>query len=603
MRRTAALRWPRIAAAALVSALVVGDARLPADTFSVGTGISCTHSSVVSAVAAAAATAGSDTIRIVNPVIMSAPAILTNESPVTFTGTTSCTSSTPQLRSISLGDADFQLTGTWVEMYNLDIVGTGFRRIMTLNGAIVTLHATSLSNGWATFGGNVHLSAGASIVLQNSSRIHDGHAPSGFGGGVYCTGGGTIGVQSGSSIDHNVAGAEGGGVYLDGCNLNVSTGGVIPAAAAFGSTGGGRGDSVEDGLPVDDAGGSDFYYGIAHNEAQGQSNGDSVGGGGGVFAKNGSTIVLNKGWIVYNKSKDSNGGGLHLRGSDTTAELVDSRVSQNQALGITGAHGGGFYLTDQASLTMDRSTLPCGDGYRCSLLDTNQALLGDNIGGTLLVEGGAEARIRQTFLSGGAAGDRGGVGFVRGTGSRLYFEGVMLWQNGGAPLVVAEANGLADLRFVSAAGNTLGGGAGGLLYPDDDGTTNLFSSVVVESVGEYVFGGPPAVGADGFTDCLLTHDSSLAGSTIYHQTDVNLVFAGAASGDLRLRGGSPAIDKCDDFYVSPTDTDIEVQARDIDNPSSPNTLGYFDLGADEYHPIFVDGFQSGNTNAWSAKVP
>jgi hypothetical protein len=603
MRRTSALRWPRIAAAALLAALFVGDARLPADTFSVGTGVSCTHSSVVSAVAAAAATAGSDTIRIVNPVTMSAPAILINESAVTFTGTTSCTSSTPQLRSISLGDGDFQFTGTWVEMYNLDIVGTGFRRIMTLNGAIVTLHATSLSNGWSTFGGNVHLSAGASIVLQNGSRIHDGHATTGFGGGVYCTGGGTIGVQSGSSIDHNVAGVAGGGAYLDGCNLNVSTGGVILAAAALGSTGGAGDASTEDDLSVDGAGGGDFYYGIAHNETQGESNGDSVGGGGGVFAENGSSIVLDKGWLVYNESKDSNGGGLHLRGNDTTAVLIDSRVARNFALGINDTHGGGFYLTDQASLTMHRSALQCGDGYRCSLLDTNQALLGDNLGGTLFVEGGAEARIRQTFLNGGLAGDRGGVGFVRGAGSKLFFEGVMLWQNGGAPLVVAESGGLADLRFVTAAGNALGGGAGGLLYPDTNGTTNLLSSVVVESLGEYVFGGPPAVGADGFMDCLLTHDASLSGSTVYHQTDVNVVFAGAASGDLRLRGGSPAIDHCDDFYAVPTDTDIEVQVRDVDNPSSPNSYGFYDLGADEYHPIFVDGFQSGNTNAWSAKVP
>lgn len=260
---------------------------------------------------------------------------------------------------------------------------------------------------------------------------------------------------------------------------------------------------------------------------------------------------------------------------------------------IGGGQGGAAFVANQATLLIERSSAPCAAGYRCSLLDTNQSLTGAlNLGGTLKVQSGSKATIRQTMITGAMAFHGGGVALVEGSGSEIRFEGVMFTQNSSPPLVWARNGGKADLRYVSVAENNLGGGLGGFVKSDEGGDVTLLSSVVIESPGEYVFGFASIPGA-AFVDCLLTHDTTLIDDTIWYA-------AGPSAGDLRLRWASAAIDHCDDYYAEPVDTDIELQARGVDVPSAPDALGYNDLGADEWHPIFVDGFGSGNSAAWSS---
>ena len=66
---------------------------------------------------------------------------------------------------------------------------------------------------------------------------------------------------------------------------------------------------------------------------------------------------------------------------------------------------------------------------------------------------------------------------------------------------------------------------------------------------------------------------------------------------------SPAIDSCDTFSYTPLDSDFDLDARGFDLVSVPNLLGPFDRGADEVVPLFANGFESGNTSAWSSTSP
>lgn len=80
--------------------------------------------------------------------------------------------------------------------------------------------------------------------------------------------------------------------------------------------------------------------------------------------------------------------------------------------------------------------------------------------------------------------------------------------------------------------------------------------------------------------------------TMLALADVGFVSPGAPSFDYHLQESSPAIDQA---TGSATTTDIDGETR-----TSP------DIGADEFvrrDEIFSDGFESGNTSAWSATVP
>ena len=449
--------------------------------------------------------------------------------------------------------------------------------MIAIDAGIATLVGSTLQGGGDFYGGNVRLGAGGSIQLLSGSVIRDGEATF-DGGGIYCTGGGTVWVYAGSGVSENRA-ARGGGIFLDGCTLELSAGG--PAMAAL--------DPDDAGAPAPEGMG-DPYWGIWYNQA--------TAAGGGVYAQDGADIVANRASIRENRA-EGRGAGLYLTGSGTSATLIDSEMVRNFL--VDGSQGAAAVVANQATLLVERSNAPCDAGYRCSLLDRNQVVLSaSGPGGMLKVESGGKATIRQTMITGAlVAYEGGGVALVEGSGSEIWFEGVMFTQNSSGPLVWARNGGKADLRYVSVTENNLGGGLGGFVKSDEGGDVTLLSSVVIESPAEYVFGFASIPGT-AFVDCLLTHDNDLAGATIWHATDPSVVFADPASGDLRLRSASAAIDHCDDYYAEPVDTDIELQARGVDVPSVPNTLGYNDLGADEWYPIFVDGFDSGNSSAWSS---
>jgi len=77
--------------------------------------------------------------------------------------------------------------------------------------------------------------------------------------------------------------------------------------------------------------------------------------------------------------------------------------------------------------------------------------------------------------------------------------------------------------------------------------------------------------------------------TMLSTADVAFAAPGSPFFDYHLLGTSPAIDEA---TGSTTVTDVDGDAR-----TDP------DIGADEFGPLFSDGFESGNTSAWSVTVP
>ena len=80
-------------------------------------------------------------------------------------------------------------------------------------------------------------------------------------------------------------------------------------------------------------------------------------------------------------------------------------------------------------------------------------------------------------------------------------------------------------------------------------------------------------------------------------TDANPAwFVDESAGDLHLQpGAAAAIDQLDPLAAC---------SDDFDGTARPATAGAVDVGADELTgTLFADGFESGDTSAWTATIP
>lgn len=460
------------------------------------------------------------------------------------------------------------------------------------SGSVVILdNDVFLQAGKANDGGNAHLSGGASMVMLSGSMVWQGEADFN-GGGVYCTGPGTVGIADGALVRENDAGFNGGGIYAtSGCTVNVLAGGP----SVFGPT---------------------VFEGVWNNRAG--SN------GGGIYATSGVSVnVLGssaEAASVRDNTAEGRGGGIYATGAGTLVDILSAEVVDNS--GFEG--GGGFYLANGADLLMERDLATCARGVRCSLLagNTTASLAGMTTeGGAIAVTGGAVAAIRQTYITGNGAAQGGDVALVDGSGSSLLLEGAVLYDNDGVGThILARNGGHARVAHSSIWGSSAPGLGMYLLQAGNNGRVDLYSSLVVEGQGlapagggtDKVFG-PPGSGGQHHASCVIVHEAgslpAAALATSQVETDPAQLWSSPATGDPHLKSGAEAVDFCNTSAYSPVDGDIDAEARGLDDPGVPNLFGPYDLGADERpagpdpEPIFSDGFESGNTSAWSTTVP
>ncbi|MCH9651657.1 MAG: hypothetical protein K0U98_25750 [Deltaproteobacteria bacterium] len=581
--------FPRRAAAFLLTCSLASAAG--AELITVGPlANGCDFDNLVGAIVRAALTPEGDTIAIAtNRTFTSSTAlILSNEANVTMRGVQSCSNTARFRRTITAtrGDLlDFRSTNLTIEALRLTADLDGDRLITADGGMLVTLDDSQIDNGMAVDGGNILLTDGASLLIEGDARVALGNATFN-GGGIHCSGGGTVALLQGAVVDSNTAANNGGGIYASGCAVNVLSGGT---------------------------GAGGVFLGVSDNTAEGD--------GGGIYARAGADVIVagtstTPATIAGNRARGE-GGGVALGGASTVVTIQDSEVMDNEAFGL----GGGLFVFSNAMLTMERTLGNCNRDDRCSFLGRNTSggpIGAINFGGALAVEGGGQAEILQTYLTLNDAADAGNVIWVDGTGSFVLVESSVFYDNSSRGThVLASNGGVARLAFISAWGSSVSGNGMIFAQAEAGGTVGLFSSLVIEGNGTSPTGGPPdrvfgPPGTGGIyqADCVFGHEiASLptGRGTMMARTDPASIWANPAAGDPHLLPAGDAVDYCDTVIYTPVGSDLDLEARGIDAPIS-NFLGPFDIGADESPgilppEIFADGFESGNTSAWTLTVP
>jgi hypothetical protein len=450
-------------------------------------------------------------------------------------------------------------------------------RPLDLAGRLVaTIDDALISNGEEDEGGNLRM-IGPNVILQlvGSTRIYLGESL-GDGGGIYCSGGGTIGIDDQAKVTNNHAGGSGGGIDLNGCTLNLYTGSATEANCGAAAT----------------------LAGVACNSADGS--------GGGISASGGATVNL-LGGAAAPASVEANtadqGGGLYLTGAGTTATAVNAEIRAN--LGTF--EGGGVYVRAGATFDMWVDVPFCPRGPRCSLIEDNAAPAAGGKGGALAADSGALVSIRQTTLGQNSAQQLGSAVFVEDNGSLVELEGVISYGHDGS---LNEAYFQSeDLAHLTVAFSTISEATGccqGLFDTGNNARVEVFSSILLGRAFE-----EPSAGSEVRTvDCLIASETASlpAGEGIEALGDPAAIFQNYAGNDYRLKAGSQPVDFCDTTVYAPAAGDLELQARGYDVATVPNSpFGPFDLGADEWRPLFTCGFEPATAcdaiADWSAHVP
>ena len=329
--------------------------------------------------------------------------------------------------------------------------------------------------------------------------------------------------------------------------------------------------------------GSDVSLALHYSEISGNT--ASFGGG---LSNNDGRVTIAHALVTDNEASLGGGGFYNLDGDGTARfEVHWSEISQNRALGCTNS------TDDEGGGIKSGGGLADMKIYESTISD-NTARRGGGISntGTMRIENSTISGNRGVLSAGCSLGGSQEGGIRAGDITDLYNSTVtdnFATAHGGI-----GASGHVFLYDTILAGNTAGTVANPA--PSD---CNTYSSGTLHVSGSNLLGAVdqfcnlvPTVGAV-ITDLRGTIESPLdpllgpladnGGSTLTHA----------------LLSGSPAIDGGDATTCRPTDQRGLVRPVDGDGDGT----AVCDIGAIEYRgPIFGDGFESGNTLAWSGAV-
>lgn len=272
------------------------------------------------------------------------------------------------------------------------------------------------------------------------------------------------------------------------------------------------------------------------------------------------------------------GGAVYTMGS---LDVQDSLITGNQAY-----QGGGLYLdgsttVDNTTISANTATTLGGGGItihsqdltvRRSLFHNNQADSED--GGGIQTWGTAVTKVVNSTFEGNTAPDGGAISCKYGGTASFYSLTITFNQatTGGG---ISCPDGLLEGSILHRNAATLG--------PEIYGT--------LESLG--------------YNLIATTSGATITGTTTGNLIGVNpslepLADNGGKTQTRALRIGSPAIDTGPPACSGLT-TDQRGYPRPVDGDMGGTNE--CDIGAYEFGTIFADGFESGNTSAWSLTVP
>jgi hypothetical protein len=284
---------------------------------------------------------------------------------------------------------------------------------------------------------------------------------------------------------------------------------------------------------------------------------------GGALRVDGATLALNRVTVTDNASSDKS-GGLDTAGSNVT--VVDSTFSFNLALGGGGAIGNG----NGSVMVIERSTV-VGN-------------VATGLGGGGIGNYGMVAIVNSTISRNSDVGTFGGGGGIGSTGTVVLVSSTV-WDNlSTGPL---GGGGIGNAGEIDVKGSIVGGSLSG------GDCVNLF--VFTAAGTNFDTDGTCAALDAGFqqvstAQLALEALASNGGTTQTHALAASSIALDAAI-DCTLVDG-----------ITPVTTDQRGVARPIDGDEDGNAT--CDVGAYERDPpLFEDGFESGDTLAWSQATP
>lgn len=368
-----------------------------AHAFSVGNDAACTHTSIQAAIDAAKALGDTaiHTIIVANNASYTGQALVADGVSLSIEGGfADCSAPSPNApptEILGAGNGGFPVLVVQnfstdpprvVKLSNLvlafggstDSTGGGMRVQghvqVELAGVRVRQNQAAQGGGISVFGYDSNhpalLRVGASA--NRISVIDQNHAPTGAGGGVFVGGNAQALFGRNAVAIAGNQGNSGGGLYVAGsgqAQLNVSTGTVLPPAP-----------------------------GLERNRAV---------MGGGVFVDNGGFLSVDPGYTIADNQASADGGGIAAYGATAQVYLFATKVHGNRADsdGNTVGCGGGVYADSGAAITMfgDLPAPVCSPTEACSRLDDNDATQGGGICATF----GAKVLLLGTQAKGNAA--------------------------------------------------------------------------------------------------------------------------------------------------------------------------------------------------------
>ncbi len=605
-------RPPILLLAACLGCCAVASGDALAAIFTVGSGAGCSHGTIQSALNAAAAAPGADTVRLTRS--------LTYE---------------PEANTIN-------------DSENLNLVGGFATCTQTVSDNIKTV--VSGAGGAAATVLRVFAGTGVVVKLRHLDITLGDPGGNTAGGGIYFQGDGVLEIIE-SGITNNTAGS-GGGIYALATGSNAEL--VISESTLItGNTARNNGGGVSIAGPLEMTMTAPSSL-IAFNKALGQAAGSGYGGGlqvaGPAIAYIGTSGVGGLGAIYGNTAIDGGGISIISGTSDGADALVHLYATvPTQPIGLIGNYasdtGGAVYLQSFQGVGVSYSTgRLCAWDFR---IDGNAARDGSaiylNSYSSIGLARGSEVRLNQPTCT-----RPGAVRCASGTPCNTISGNDAVNTNGqpsgGATLRVIEESFLDAFRF-EMRGNRAG---------DAIRSTGSFASVTIEdclladnevsrqlirteSEGSYtpvyILDCTLAGNTIGSTDVLHTESYTVLSNSIIHQPGhLTLAYSGSATGldvsnilasDIGTLPSDPGIISGDPSFVDPAngnyrlrryslatdfappvtgdDRDLDNQPRDQDLGSVPNLFGVRDLGAYERqvdasdcHPsdtVFCNGFE------------
>lgn len=475
--------------------------------------------------------------------------------------------------------------------------GNGVGTTLRITGPLeitVELERLRITNGSATGnGGGIHIKGGGREIVLSNVQVDQNHSD-GDGGGIRIQDapGTALYLLDLSVVVNNSAGGNGGGIA---CNMGgeSSNAWVIFDRGQINDNQGVNGGGVyaDNCLMASHAGG--LLQGIVGNQAS---------QGGGIFATGGSIVGLigdSPGFMVpgdpdypahvVDNVSDNNGGGVYLDGTETSLLAVDAVISGNEA----GFEGGGVYVTGGASAKIERIAQTDCSGIRCSQLKLNSAGLA---GAAIRVESG-HVELFKTYVhnNGVPEGDIidgiGGAALVGGTGpASLVTEGIVVHDNSGGTIFHASgAEATIELAWSTLADNQA---RSAVVGASADGVVDLNSSIVWEDQPTVPLAQVSGSGSGSVNgDCLVAFELDTLSSHVV-SIEADPEFVDPVGADYHLQSSSPAVDKCNDFYL-PSLTDIDNEPRGVRYHDDSVSPWLFDAGADELQSdvLFRDRFE------------